>query len=66
MHKPDRAKLPAVVALLLFWGVRLLVCHGCSNGGARLLLPNAVVEPSHDCSALKEYCALTTAAVANQ
>jgi hypothetical protein len=28
--------------------------HGCSNGGARLLLPNAVLEPSHDCSALKE------------
>jgi hypothetical protein len=38
MHKRDRAKLPAVAALLLFWGVRLLVCHA-GRGPRRLLLP---------------------------
>jgi len=29
-------------------------CHGCSSGGGRLLLRDAVAEPSHDCSPLKE------------
>ena len=43
MHKPDRAKLPAVVALLLLWGVRLLVCHGGGRESALLLRRGGVV-----------------------
>lgn len=40
-----------------------LQCHGWRNGGARLLLPDAVAEPAHDCSALEERRGLTTAGV---
>ena len=32
----------------------LLQRHGCSDGGARLLPRDAIAEPSHDCSGLKE------------
>ena len=41
-----------------------LQSHGRSNGGGRLLLPAAIAEPPDDCSTLKEWRALTTAAVA--
>jgi hypothetical protein len=54
MRKPNRARLASDAALLLLWGSGLLVRHGCSNGGGRLLLPDAVAEHSHDRSALKE------------
>jgi hypothetical protein len=53
MRKLNYAALTAAVALLC-WGARLLVRHGCSNGAGRLLLPDAVAEPSDDRSPLNE------------
>ena len=49
--RPGRATAASALAAA---PASLCLCHGCSNGGGRLLLPNVVVEPSHDCSALKE------------
>lgn len=40
--------------------------HGCSNRSVRLLLADAVVQPSDACPALKEQRALTTVAVAKR
>jgi hypothetical protein len=45
---------------------QLELCHGHSNGGGRFLDPDAVVDPSHRCSPLKESRALTIGAVAKE
>lgn len=63
MRKLNHAAPTAAVVLLLCWGVRLLVCHGRSNGGARFLPPGAV-DPSHRRSPLKESWPLTMGVVA--